>query len=101
MYFAWDARLERLTNEAVRQYYRERYNLDERSLAGVRALVGLLRDAGLKDVRPHTLKIKRVSPLNAATEAYLSRAIFRDAGGGRRRPGRPAGGGRGRARRGD
>jgi len=90
MYFAWDARLERLTNEAVRQYYRERYNLDERSLAGVRALVGLLRDAGLKDVRPRTLMIERVSPLSAATEAYLSKAIFRDTWGERLRPYLPA-----------
>jgi len=90
MYFAWDARLERLTNEAVRQYYRERYGLDERSLTGVRALVGLLRHAGLEDVRPRTLMIERVSPLSAATEAYLGRAIFRDTWGERLRPYLPA-----------
>ena len=48
MYFAWDARLERLTNEAVRQYYRERYALDERAIADIRSLIGLLRRAQLR-----------------------------------------------------
>jgi SAM-dependent methyltransferase len=86
MFFAWDARLERLTNEAVRRYYRERYNLDERSLAGVRALVGLLRRSGLKEVRPRTLTIERVAPLSAADEDYLAKAIFRDTWGERLRP---------------
>jgi SAM-dependent methyltransferase len=86
MYFAWDARLERLTNEAVRQYYRERYNLDERSLTGVRALVGVLRHSGLTDVREQTLMIERVSPVSAADETYLVETQFRNTWGERLRP---------------
>lgn len=86
MYFAWDARLERLTNEAVRQYYRERYNLDERSLTAVRALVGVLRRSGLTDVRALTIMIERVSPVSAADEAYLVQTVFRNTWGERLRP---------------
>ncbi|HEY2686023.1 MAG TPA: methyltransferase domain-containing protein [Steroidobacteraceae bacterium] len=76
MYFAWDARLERLTNEAIRQYYRERYNLTEVSLSATRGLVGLLRRAGFSRVTPATIVIERVTPLDSATERYLQRAIF-------------------------
>lgn len=86
MYFAWDARLERLTSEAVRQYYRDRYNLDERSLAAVRALVGVLRRSGLADVKPRTIMIERVSPVSAADRAYLVETLFRNTWGERLRP---------------
>jgi ubiquinone/menaquinone biosynthesis C-methylase UbiE len=86
MYFAWDSRLERVTNEAVRQYYRDRYRLDERDLTSVRDLVGLLRRAGLQSITPRTVMIERLSPLNAATESYLGEAIFRDTWGERLRP---------------
>jgi SAM-dependent methyltransferase len=86
MYFAWDARLERVTNEAVRQYYRDRYLLGERDLAGVRALVGLLRAANLQNVTARTILIERVSPVDAGTERYLVDTIFRDTWGGRLRP---------------
>jgi SAM-dependent methyltransferase len=86
MFFAWDARLERITNEAVRLYYRERYSLDERDLAAVRGLVGALRGAGFKSVIPRTIVVERVSPLDPATEAYLREAIFRDTWGERLRP---------------
>lgn len=86
MYFAWDLRLERLVNEAVRQYYRERYALDERDLTSVRALVGLMREAGLDDVRPQTIAIERISPVDAATEAYLREAIFLHTWGERLKP---------------
>lgn len=86
MYFAWDLRLERLVNEAVRQYYRDRYALDERDLAAVRALVGLMRKAGLVDIRAHTVAIERISPVDAATEAYLQEAIFRQTWGQRLKP---------------
>jgi SAM-dependent methyltransferase len=86
MYFAWDARLERLTNEAVRKYYRERYNLDERSLAAVRALLGVLRRSGLTDVRTQTVMIERVSPVSAADQAYLVDTLFRNTWGERLRP---------------
>lgn len=86
MYFAWDARLERLTNEAVRQYYRDRYRLTEGDLTGVRSLVGLLRRAGLTKVASRTFIIERISPLGAADEAYLLETIFRGTFGERLRP---------------
>jgi len=86
MYFAWDSRLERLVNEAVRQYYRDRYRLDERDLADVRAIFGLLRKAGLKNVRARTFMIERVSPMRPADESYLVEAIFRDTWSGRLQP---------------
>lgn len=78
MYFAWDARLERVTNEAVRRYYLDRYGIGERELAPVRAIVGLLRSARLCNVAVRTLIIERVAPLRTADEAYLREAIFRD-----------------------
>jgi SAM-dependent methyltransferase len=86
MYFAWDARLERLTHEAVHRYYCERYGLKEHALTGVRSLVGLLRSAHLRDVRVHTYLIERIAPLRAADEAYLLEAIFRGTWGERLRP---------------
>ena len=86
MYFAWDSRLERMTNEAVRQYYREKYSLDERDLKSVRAIVGLLRQANLRNVTAQTVLIERVSPVDEATECYLRDSIFRDTWGERLRP---------------
>lgn len=86
MYFAWDARLERLVNEAVRQYYRDRYGVSERDLAAVRSMVGVLRQAQLRNVGAQTFVIERVSPLGAADEAYLTEAIFRNTWGARLQP---------------
>jgi len=86
MYFAWDARLERLVNEAVRQYYRDRYGVNERDLTAVRSMVGVLRQAQLRNVRAQTFVIERVSPLGAADEAYLVDAIFRNTWGARLQP---------------
>jgi SAM-dependent methyltransferase len=86
MYFAWDSRLERVTNEAVRQYYREKYSLEERDLKSVRANVGLLREARLKNVTSRTVMFERVSPVDEATECYLRDSIFRDTWGERLRP---------------
>jgi SAM-dependent methyltransferase len=86
MYFAWDSRLERVTNEAVRQYYRDRYSLDERDLTSVRAIVGVLRAASLQNVGARTILIERVSPVDTATEGYLRDTIFRDTWGERLRP---------------
>jgi len=86
MYFAWDARLERVTNEAVRQYYRDRYGLTEHDLTSVRALVGWFRAAQLRSVMVRTVMIERISPLPPATEAYLLEAVFRDTWGERLRP---------------
>jgi SAM-dependent methyltransferase len=86
MYFAWDSRLERLVNDAVRRYYRERYRLDERDLASVRSLVGVLRQAQLRGVAARTVMIERMFPVDAATESYLVEAIFRATWGERLRP---------------
>ncbi len=86
MYFAWDARLERLTHEAVHRYYRERYGLEEHALTGVRSIVGLLRRAQLRNVTARTYLIERVAPLRPADEAYLLEAIFRGTWGERLRP---------------
>jgi SAM-dependent methyltransferase len=86
MYFAWDARLEHATNEAVRRYYRDRYALEEHDLAPVRAIVGLLRRAALQNITARTIVIERLSPLGAATESYLLEAIFRGTWGERLRP---------------
>jgi SAM-dependent methyltransferase len=86
MYFAWDARLERVTNEAVRHYYRERFNLDEHSLAAVRALVGVLRRSELRDVTSQTIMLERVSPVDAATRAYIVDTLFHNTWGERLRP---------------
>jgi SAM-dependent methyltransferase len=86
MYFAWDARLERLINEAVRSYYRERYALDERDLAAVRSLLGLLHRAFLHRVTIRTGVIERTAPLRAVDRAYLLETIFRRTWGARLRP---------------
>jgi SAM-dependent methyltransferase len=86
MYFAWDARLERLTNEAVRSYYRERYGLDERDLAAVRGLLGLMRRAPLQRVTIRTVVIERIAPLKPADRDYLQQAIFAQTWGARLRP---------------
>lgn len=76
MYFAWDARLEKVVRDAVHRYYCDRYGVDERELAGIRALVGLLRRAGMKGVSAHTYVIERISPLDPASEAYVNEALF-------------------------
>jgi SAM-dependent methyltransferase len=86
MYFAWDSRLERVTNEAVRQYYCDRYGLTERDLTAVRALVGVLRGANLKNVTARTFLIERMSPVDTATQSYLLEVIFRGTWGERLRP---------------
>lgn len=78
MYFAWDARLERVINEAVRAYYRDRYRLDERDLTAIRSLVGVLRKANMRRVSARTFVIERIAPLSASDQAYLLEAIFHD-----------------------
>jgi SAM-dependent methyltransferase len=86
MFFAWDARLERVVREADRAYYLNRYGLDERDTAAVRGLVGLVRRAGLLEVRAHTVVIERVAPLARFDEEYLFETIFRGTWGERLRP---------------
>jgi SAM-dependent methyltransferase len=86
MYFAWDARLERVANEAVRRYYQDRYRIDEHDLKAVRGLVGILRRAAFRNITTHTVVIERICPLDEATQAYLGETIFRDTWGERLRP---------------
>jgi SAM-dependent methyltransferase len=86
MYFAWDARLERVTNEAVRHYYRDRYRLEEQDIASVRAIVGTLHRANLRNMTVRTIVIERLAAMDMATESYLKDAIFRDTWGTRLRP---------------
>jgi SAM-dependent methyltransferase len=86
MCFAWDARLERVVNEAVRAYYRDKYAVDERGLSAVRANVGLLREAGLQHVIARTFAIDRISPVDADAERYIAETLFRDSWGARLAP---------------
>lgn len=86
MLFAWDARLERLTNEAVRRYYRDRYRLEERDLTAIRSLVGIARQANLQGISARTHPIERIHPLSGPDQAYLLGALFRDTWGERLRP---------------
>lgn len=83
MLFAWDARLERQVNEAVRQYYRDRYQVTEEDLTAVRATAGLLRQAGMAEINAMTTMIERLYPVDSATEDYLLNAVFRDTWGER------------------
>lgn len=76
MYFAWDARLEHLANEAVRQYYRDRHGVNGRDLVAVRSMISVLRQAQLRNVRAQTFVIERISPLGPADETYLYRGNF-------------------------
>ncbi len=86
MYFAWDSRLEQVANEAVRSYYRDRYNLEERDLTAVRSLLGRMRRAPLHNVKVRTVMIERVAPLRPADEGYLLEAIFENTWGERLKP---------------
>jgi SAM-dependent methyltransferase len=86
MYFAWDARLERATTDAVRAYYRDRYRLSESELAALRGLGGLLQTAGLSGVKVRTLLIERFAPLDEPAKEWLLEAIFRGTWGERLRP---------------
>jgi SAM-dependent methyltransferase len=86
MYFAWDDRLERLTTEAVRQYYRDRYALEERDTAAARATVGLMKRAGLREIETRTFVIERTSPLASADREYLTELLLQNISGDRLRP---------------
>jgi ubiquinone/menaquinone biosynthesis C-methylase UbiE len=86
MYFAWDSRLERVVNEAVREYYRDRYRIQEHDLTAVRALVGLLQRAKLCNIQVRTFLIERTAPLHEADERYLLETIFRGTWGARLQP---------------
>lgn len=85
-YFAWDSRLERLTREAVRLYYEDRYDLREEDLAGAGNLLGWLQGAGLRNIAVRTLMIERAAPLGLPDREYLLEAIFRGTWGERLQP---------------
>jgi hypothetical protein len=76
MFFAWDERLEREVMRANRQYFRDKYQLSERDVTAVRAVVGLLRGAGLELRTVRTVLVERVSPLSALDEEYFVRTYF-------------------------
>lgn len=86
LYFAWDSRLERLTREAVRRYYQDRYGLEEHDLAGARNLLGWMQGADLRHIAVRTLVIERAAPLDHAAREYLLEGIFRGTWGERLRP---------------
>src|SRR4029077_10196526 len=85
MYFAWDARLERVVTEAVRTYYRDRYGLSEHDLTAVRGLLRLLQAAGLSGISARTFVIERLAPLDPLAHAWLLDAVFRGTWGERLR----------------
>lgn len=86
LYFAWDSRLERLTREAVRRYYEDRYGLDEHDLDGARNLLGWMHGADLRNIATRTLVIERTAPLGRADREYLLEGIFKGTWGERLRP---------------
>ena len=86
LYFAWDSRLERLTREAVRRYYEDKYGLAEHELAGARNLLGWLHGAALRNLTVRTWVIERTAPLAPADREYLLEAIFKGTWGERLRP---------------
>jgi SAM-dependent methyltransferase len=76
MFFAWDAPLEDSVRTACHRFYRERYGLTVEGTAGVRGLLGLLRDAGCGEVSARTHVVERLHPLGSADRDYLQHAIF-------------------------
>ena len=86
MMFSWDARLEQEVTSACRQYYRDKYGLDERDLAATRNLIGILTRAGLAVDSVQTLVIERTQPLSPADEAYFLECVFHGYWGERLRP---------------
>lgn len=86
MCFAWDARLERLTQEAARRYYQDRYGLGEADLRGARNLLGWVREAGLRRLGVRTLVLERIAPLGAADRAFLLESLLQGMWGERLRP---------------
>jgi SAM-dependent methyltransferase len=86
MFFAWDSGLERAVRGALRRYYQDRYHLGGQDLDSVRAILGVVRRAGLRNTVVRTVVIERVAPVDTATFNYLVEAIFRDTWGERLRP---------------
>jgi SAM-dependent methyltransferase len=86
MFFAWDQRLEHAVTRANRQYYRDKYGLDERDTTAMRALVGIMRAAGLADVSANSTLIERVAPLSDLETTYFQETVFNGYWGERVRP---------------
>ena len=86
MFLAWNARLERVLTEAVRRFYRDRYEISESDTAQIRGLIGLLKRGGLHQVTARTFIIERVFPLRPIDEGYLTEVIFGEMRGERLRP---------------
>jgi SAM-dependent methyltransferase len=86
MFFAWDSGLERAVSGALLRYYQDRYHIEDRDLDSVRAVLGVLRRAGLRNTVVRTVVIERFAPVDAATFNYIVEAIFRDTWGERLRP---------------
>jgi SAM-dependent methyltransferase len=76
MYFAWDAPLDDAVRRACHESYRARYGLTPADTAGVRGLVGLLKRAGLRLGRTHTVTIERVQPLSQVDRDYFAETVF-------------------------
>lgn len=86
MFFAWDARLEKEVMLACRQYYRDKYNLDERETTHVRNLFGWLKEAGLREATVTTVNIERTAPLTLDEETYFVEGVFNGYWGHRVKP---------------
>jgi SAM-dependent methyltransferase len=86
MFFAWDSGLERAVSDALRRYYQDRYHIGDQDLDSVRAILGVLRRAGLRNIVVRTVVMERIAPVDTATLNYLVEAIFRDTWGERLRP---------------
>lgn len=86
MVFAWDERLEREVVWANRRYYRDKYGLRDDDVTGIRALVGVLRRAGLVVQSVRTVAIERIAPLPDVDERYFVEVVFNGSWGHRVRP---------------
>lgn len=76
MFFAWDARLEKEVMLACRQYYRDKYGLEERDTTAARNLFGWMRRAGLKNITTQTIAIERTAPLSEPDQRYFVEGVF-------------------------
>jgi len=64
----------------VRQYYRDRYSLEERDLTPCERSSACCVPRICQNVVARTVLIERVSPVDAATERYLLDTIFKARG---------------------
>lgn len=76
MIFAWDAPLDDAVRTACHRYYRERYELAVADIAGIRAILGMMRSADFKKVGIRTYALERTQPLSAVDRDYFQNVIF-------------------------